>query len=181
MKDVKERSHLPDGMRLVQLTPTPNQSYNVLPGNTLVGTSEHQESWRGRKFWLFTNLEGTQKWVSVGRHHQDGVSWLNGIYQGEAEAGSSPAGPSAGYQANPERRKAVEDHAVKEIMARFTEVIAGCQPKNVGDDKPGYDIEVTCPDDMTWHIEAKGTEADCGTIDITEGERRHNQESACPP
>jgi Family of unknown function (DUF6416) len=177
---VNTRSHLPDGVRLIQLTPAPNQSYNVLLGDMLVGTSEHQESWRGRKFWLFTDLEGAQKWVSVSRHHEDGVSWLISMSKGEAGPDSSPAALGAGYQADPKRREAVEDYAVKVIIARFAELIPGCQSKNVGDDKPGYDIEVTCPGEVIWHIEAKGTEGDCGTINITEGERRHNQDSACP-
>jgi Protein NO VEIN, C-terminal len=53
--------------------------------------------------------------------------------------------------------------------------------KKVADDfdKLGYDVRVTLADGNQLHIEAKTTEGTGSMLAITEGERKHNQDSGC--
>jgi hypothetical protein len=176
MTDAKERSRLPEGMSLEQLTPTPNQSYNVLLNGTFVGTSEHQAAWHGAHFWLFTNIEGVQRWVGEGHHHQAGAAWLKEADQPDKGVPPAHSGTDAGYDPNDKRRRAVENHAVKKLMDSFA--AADYIVEDVGNRHVGYDIRVvSIADSREWHVEAKGTRGACGTVQITEGERRHNQTS----
>lgn len=177
VEGTKERSKLPDGMNLIKRTAAPNQYYDVMLEGALVGYSEHQETWRGQRYWLFTDIEGTQKFVRNGRHHKDGAAWLKGEYENEAGPDTPPDGGGAGYDPDSKRRKEVETHAVKKIMGVFPKQYKVC---HVGDlwPRPGYDIKVICPDGSEWHIEAKGTRDVCVRVRITEGERVHPD--ACP-
>jgi hypothetical protein len=174
VEGIKDRSHLPEGMKIIKRTPTPNQYYDVLLEGALVGNSEHQQTWRGRHYWLFTDIEGTQRTFAVGHHHE-GAAWLKGEYQDEAGPDAALVGGGAGYDPNSKRRKEVETYAVKRIMAVFPEPY---EVTPVGDQRPGYDIKVICPDGSEWHIEAKGTRGVCHRIMITEGERVHPDD--CP-
>lgn len=176
MNETKERSRLPEGMTLDQRTPTPNQSYDLRLNGAIVGTSEHQENWRSAKFWLFTTMEGSHRWVRQGHHHHDGAAWLKSAYQDEAEPDTAYAGSGAGYETNQKRKEAIEAYAVERITECFTP--PGYQVENVGNLYLGYDLRViSYPDSQEWHIEAKGTQGACGTVEITEGEWRHNQNS----
>ena len=171
MKGAKERSRLPAGMELHKRMPRPNQGYDVILDGATVGTSEHQDNWHGSKFWLFTDIDGTQKFVGEGRYYKDGAAWLKSAYQDGAAADAAPVGHGSGFETNQKRKKAVEDHAVGRIMECFPQ--PPYQVSNLGDRHLGFDIEVTCPDGQVWHIEAKGTRGACGTVELTEGERAH--------
>ena len=176
MTDSKERSRLPEGMALEPLTPTPNQSYNVLLNGAVVGTSEHQAAWRGAKIWLFTNVEGVQRWVGEGHHYEAGAAWLKGTYQPTTSDHQAHSPTGAGFDPNDKRRRAVESHAVKLVMASFaaTDYVV----EDVGSKHVGYDIKVvSATDGWEWHVEAKGSRGVCAIVELTEGERRHNQSS----
>lgn len=92
MKGAEERSRLPAGMELHKRTPRPNQSYDAILDGASVGESEHQDNWRGSKFWLFTDIDGTQKFVGEGRYYKDGAVWLKSAYQDWGEADAAPVG-----------------------------------------------------------------------------------------
>ena len=62
--------------------------------------------------------------------------------------------------------------AEKEFPGAFVENVGNCVPKQ------GYDVRVTLADGAEIHIEAKYSE-DGSAVILTEGERAHNQDSAC--
>jgi hypothetical protein len=179
VKEGKERNRLPDDMKIIKLTSKPNQYYDVMLEGALVGTSEHQDTWSRRGYWLFTDIEGTQKRFAEG-HHYEGAAWLKGEYQDEAGPSAAPLAGSGGFDPDSKRRKAVEAHAVKKIMAEFPQ--PPYEVCHVGDQRPGYDIKVICPDGSEWHIEAKGTRSRDTflRVRITEGERVHPEDCPAP-
>jgi hypothetical protein len=170
---MSERAKLPAGMDLRKTSPRPNQAYDVLLDDAMVGTCEHQEGWSARKYWLFTDIEGTQIWVAEKHNYNDGAAWLKSAYQDSSPVAPAPVGHGGGpgFETDQRRKKKVEEYAVAQIMACFPAPLY--QARHVGDSKPGYDIEVTTPAGEVWHIEAKGTRGECGTVHITERERVH--------
>jgi hypothetical protein len=115
---VKERGHLPDGMKLIKRIPAPNQYYDVMLEGAMVGTSEHQDTWPRREYWLFTDIEGTQRRFAE-RHHHEGAAWLKGEYQDEAGPQAAPLATGGGFDPHSKRGKAVEAYAVEKIMVQF--------------------------------------------------------------
>lgn len=180
-KEGKERNHLPDDMNIIKLNPKPNQYYDVMLEGALVGTSEHRDTWSRREYWLFTDIEGTQKRFAEG-HHYEGAAWLKGEYQDEAGPPAVPLATGGGFDPDSKRRKAIEDRAVERIMAEFPQ--PSYEVCHVGNQwpRPGYDIRVICPDGSEWHIEAKGTRSKDAflRVQITEGERVHPEDCPAP-
>jgi Domain of unknown function (DUF3883) len=168
---VSDRARLPAGMQLRQTSPVPNQAYDVLFDDAMIGTCEHQEGWPASRYWLFTDLDGTQIWVAVGHNYADGAAWLKSAYEdgpGPAAAPAPGQHHGAGHETDHDRKQAVEAHAVDQVMACFP---LPYDARDVGASKPGYDVAVTAGDGQRYHIEVKGTRLVCGTVQITEGER----------
>jgi hypothetical protein len=97
-------------------------------------------------------------------------------------ADGDPAGSGPGYDMIPGRGAAKKNYGEQKAAdwasKTFPDAIS---VEMVGDQNPklGYDVKVMLPDGRQIHIEAKATATDGTLVALTEGERAHNQDSAC--
>jgi hypothetical protein len=103
--------------------------------------------------------------------------------QQDASADGKPADPGSGpgHDLVAARRTTKKNYGENQAAAWGRTIPGAVLVEQVGDQVPklGYDVKVTLADGTQIHIEAKASGGEGDLVAIEEGERAHNQDSAC--